>query len=220
LTARRRDGIRPEMERLNRMVNASDRIDRACPATSGAAERQAKDRWRPARRALAGAWLLGLAGCGYVPALPPRPGLDLFDSPRQVRGQMIDAEDLRQVVAGVSSRNDVQALLGSPSATGTFDDADWYYIGAVTRQRPGRRLAVEDQRVVHIRFDGRGTVRDIRRLGPEDGQEIPVVERATPSPGNERTLLQQLFSNLGRLGPGLGNQQTGGPGAPSPGSTR
>lgn len=168
-------------------------------------------------RAGLAAGLLLLGGCGLTSDLPPLPGADLFDSPRTLRGHLVEEEDLRQIVVGVSSRSDVQALLGSPSATGTFDDSDWFYIGGVTRQRPGRTLAVEDQRVLVVRFDNRGTVRELRRLGPEDGRQVQVVSRVTPSPGNERTLMQQLFGNIGRVGPGLGaSGQAGGLGAPAP----
>ena len=163
--------------------------------------------------------LLLLGGCSLMPDMPPPPGTDLFNSPSQMRGHMVEDEDLRQITVGVSSRNDVQALLGSPSQTSTFDDSEWFYIGAVTRQRPGRQLGIEDQQVVVVRFDARGIVRDIRRLGPEDGRDVAAVPRTTPSPGTERTLMQQLFGNIGRVGPGLGTQQ-GGPGAPGPGSSR
>ena len=163
--------------------------------------------------------LLLLGGCSLMPDMPPPPGTDLFSSPSQMRGNMVEDEDLRQITVGVSSRNDVQALLGSPSQTSTFDESEWFYIGAVTRQRPGRLLGVEDQQVVVIRFDPRGTVREIRRLGPDDGRDVAAVSRTTPSPGNERTLMQRLFGNIGRVGPGLGSQQ-GGPGAPGPGSGR
>jgi outer membrane protein assembly factor BamE (lipoprotein component of BamABCDE complex) len=91
----------------------------------------------------------------------------------------------------------------------------------VTRQRPGRTLSIEEQGVVVVRFDPRGTVQEVRRVGQEDGQNVRFVQRETPSPGNERTLLQQLFGNIGRLGPGLGaGQQQTGPGAPGPSSTR
>jgi outer membrane protein assembly factor BamE (lipoprotein component of BamABCDE complex) len=167
---------------------------------------------------------LGLGGCSYLPdvgmpsfaSLPPLPGLDLFDSPRQLRGHLVEEEDLNQLVVGTSSRQDVEALLGSPSATGTFDSSEWFYIGGVTRQRPGRELAVEDQRVVRIRFDRDGRLADISRLSREDGRQIAVVQRVTPSPGNERTLLQQLFGNIGRVGPGLTGQQQTGPGPSGP----
>lgn len=172
-----------------------------------------------ARTGSALAALLLLGGCALMPDMPPPPGRDMFDSPSQQRGNMVDDEELRQITVGVSSRNDVQALLGSPSQTGTFDDSEWFYIASVTRQRPGRLLGIEDQQVVVVRFDARGTVREIRRLGPQDGRDVAAVARTTPSPGTERTILQQLFGNIGRIGPGLGSQQ-GGPGAPGPGAAR
>lgn len=191
------------------MVNASPK---ATPAR-GSARHSA-----PTGAALAAMLLLG--GCSLMPDMPPPPGTDMFNSPSQQRGNMVDDEDLRQITVGVSSRSDVQALLGSPSQTSTFDDSEWFYIASVTRQRPGRLLGIEDQQVVVVRFDARGTVREVRRLGPQDGRDVATVTRTTPSPGTERTLLQQLFGNIGRVGPGLGGQQSGGPGAPGPGSAR
>jgi outer membrane protein assembly factor BamE (lipoprotein component of BamABCDE complex) len=71
--------------------------------------------------------------------------------------------------------------------------------------------------VVILRFDQRGTLREIRRLGMEDGREIAAVSRTTPSPGTERSFLQQLFGNIGRVGPGVSGGQSTGPGAPSSG---
>jgi outer membrane protein assembly factor BamE (lipoprotein component of BamABCDE complex) len=164
--------------------------------------------------ALAALVLLG--GCGWLPDMPPLPGADLFETPRQLRGNLVEEEELRQIVTGVSSRNDVQALLGSPSATSTFDDNEWFYIGGVTRQRPGQLLGIEEQRVVIVRFDPRGTVREVRRLGMEDGRTIVAVARTTPSPGNERSFMQQLFGNIGRVGPSVSGGQSTGPGAPAP----
>jgi outer membrane protein assembly factor BamE (lipoprotein component of BamABCDE complex) len=197
------------MERPSPMVNASH-----APARPPAPRRPAQ-RMHGARAGFVAAAML-LGGCGLTSELPPLPGADLFDSPRTLRGHLIDDEELRQLVVGVSSRRDVEALLGSPSATATFDDSEWFYIGGVTRQRPGRLLAIEDQQVLIVAFDNRGTVRELRRLGPQDGRDVQVVARTTPSPGNERTLLQQLFGNIGRVGPGIGAGQTGGPGAPAP----
>jgi outer membrane protein assembly factor BamE (lipoprotein component of BamABCDE complex) len=113
----------------------------------------------------------------------------------------VDQAELSQLVPGTSTRADVLALLGTPSATGTFDGEHWYYISAITRALPGRASTIEDQRVVAIRFNEAGQVADIRTLGPEDGRDIAFASRTTPTPGTERTLLQQLFGNLGRLSP-------------------
>ncbi len=194
------------------MVNAS-----SFPARPAFVPDRVPRQSRSARRGLALVAALLLSGCAWMPDMPPLPGADLFDTPRSLRGNLVEDEQLQQIVAGVSSRGDVLALLGSPSATGTFDDSEWFYIGGVTRQRPGRLLGIEEQRVVILRFDQRGTLREIRRLGMEDGREVAAVSRTTPSPGTERSFLQQLFGNIGRVGPGVSGGQSTGPGAPSSG---
>jgi outer membrane protein assembly factor BamE (lipoprotein component of BamABCDE complex) len=184
------------MERLRRRVNASGR----------------------------GGGLMGRAAAGLL-ALSMTGGCTLyvseyvgniFESPSTRRGNQLDAEQLAQLVPGVSSRTDAQAALGSPTATATFTDDEWYYISSVTRQRPGRELAVEDQQVVVLRFNQGGVLQDVRRLGAQDARQVAMVERVTPSPGNERSFLQQLFGNIGRVGPGLGASQPTAPGGPSP----
>ena len=72
------------------------------------------------------------------------------------------------------------------------------------------------QQVVLVRFDGRGIVEEARRIGPEARREVSFVQRETPSPGTERTFMQRLLGNIGRLGPGV-PQTASGPGAASPG---
>ncbi|MBW8268587.1 outer membrane protein assembly factor BamE [Caldovatus aquaticus] len=179
------------MARHTRPVNAVP-----CPAAAS----------RRPRGALAAAALsLGLlAGCSF------------FEAPPVQRGNRVDPEDLAQITPGVQTRQDVQALLGSPTARSTFDDREWFYISSVTRQRPGRQLAQSEQRVVAIRFDDSGKVREIRELGPEDQRQVTFVRRETPVPGNERTLLQELFGNIGRFGGPPGGRNLPGP---SPGPT-
>jgi outer membrane protein assembly factor BamE (lipoprotein component of BamABCDE complex) len=139
-----------------------------------------------------------LSGCGWVTdRLGPAP---------VERGNRVDPERLGQITPGVQTRNDVEALLGSPTTRGTFDDDNWYYISARTRLQPARFMEVQDRRVVAISFNRQGVVSGIRELGPQDGRDVAVVSRETPVPGNDRTLLQALFGNLGRPGlPGTGS---------------
>ena len=102
----------------------------------------------------------------------------------------------------VQTKADVRALLGSPTQTSTFNDNQWYYISSRTRQRPGRQLLVADQKIVVVEFDEGGVVQQLRTLTGADGQSVAMVERETPTPGTERTLLQALFGNIGRVGAG------------------
>jgi outer membrane protein assembly factor BamE (lipoprotein component of BamABCDE complex) len=143
--------------------------------------------------------LLSLGGCAWI---GERIGPDPI-----MRGNHVDAERLNQITPGVQTRSDVEALLGSPSARGTFDDDNWYYISARTRTQPGRFLEVEGQRVVAISFNRQGVVANVRELTQADGRDVPMVSRETPVPGNERSLLQALFGNIGR--PGVDRSGTG-----------
>jgi len=172
---------------------------------------------RPALAGLAAGLLL--AGCAQLPPLPERPR-DVFTVPIVNRGHAVTADQLRQVIPGVSTRADVQAALGSPSHTSTFTDDEWYYISAVSQQRPARAMAVRDQRVVVVAFDARGIVREVRQVEDRDMPRIAFATRETPTPGTERTFLQILFGNVGRVGPGAGALTPQTPGSAGAGSGR
>ena len=143
-----------------------------------------------------------------VAALLLLPGCSFFQAPVVQRGHRVSDEQLAEITPGVQTRKDVEALIGSPTQTTTFGDGTWYYISSRTRQRPGRELALTDQETVVITFDQKGVVQDVKRLTAADGQDVRMVTRETPTPGSERTTLQALFGNIGRLGPGA---QTGAP---------
>ena len=164
---------------------------------------------RPRRRT-ARAALLALA------LAAPLGGCALFGAPDELRGNRVDAETLREIVPNVSSRADVAALLGSPTATSTFDQSEWYYISATSHVRPGRLPGVDDQRVVVVRFNDGGVVQGVREVGESEMKSVQMVERTTPVPGNERSLLQALFGNIGRFGPAPTQPDAPGPAAPAP----
>jgi outer membrane protein assembly factor BamE (lipoprotein component of BamABCDE complex) len=154
---------------------------------------------------------LSLGACSFI------------DAPPMSRGHLVTEEQLKELVPGVQRRADVQALLGSPTARGTFDDSNWYYISAISRARPMQQEAITSQRVVVVEFDDGGKVKRVRELSGDDGRSVSFVARETPVPGNERSLLQALFGNVGRfnpLGGGAGGINNTNPGGTQPNSTR
>jgi outer membrane protein assembly factor BamE (lipoprotein component of BamABCDE complex) len=145
----------------------------------------------PVRRLAAASALLALlAGCSF------------FEAKSQIRGNKIDPDALAELTPGTSTRADATALLGSPTAHATFDDNSWIYINETTRPRIARTQGVLDQRVVVLRFDQQGVLQEVRRLNQDDSMPVDVVARATPSPGNDTSIMQQLFGNIGRFSPG------------------
>lgn len=126
----------------------------------------------------------------------------VFEFPTQVRGNRVDADLLKELTPGTSTRADATALLGSPTAKATFDDNQWLYIGELTRPEIGRTQGVLSQHVVVLSFNDAGVLQDIKQLGRKDALPVDVVARATPSPGSEASVMQQLLGNIGRFNPG------------------
>ena len=140
----------------------------------------------------------------------------VIEAPKQLRGNRVDDDQLKELVPGTSTRADATSLLGSPTAKAAFDDNTWIYIGETTRTRVARAPGVVQQDVVVLTFDAGGVLRGVKKLTKEDGRDVAVVARATPSPGSEASFLQQLLGNVGKFNTGGGPSKTpGGSGASS-----
>ena len=152
---------------------------------------------------VAGCLLLG--GCSFFQAKP------------QLRGNHVDPDQLKELVAGTSTRTDVTALIGSPTARATFDDNTWIYISEITRPRIAQVQGVMSQTVLVLTFNDQGVLQDVKRLDQDDALPVTVVARTTPSPGTEASFLQQLFGNIGRFNAAPSTPSSGPVGgAPSP----
>ena len=92
--------------------------------------------------------------------------------------------------------------LGRPSFIGQFDQAqrDWYYVSRDTRQLAFTMPRPTEQTVLHVRFDAAGNVESVQRTGVELAVNINPDNRETPTLGRDRSLLQELFGNIGAVG--------------------
>ncbi|WGF90550.1 outer membrane protein assembly factor BamE [Marinivivus vitaminiproducens] len=135
--------------------------------------------------------------------LPVAVGVALFAgacSPTTVNhGYRFNQEAFDQIEPGVSTRQDVASLMGSPTTFNSFSDTSWYYIEQKSERRSFYQSNLVDQRVVAIDFDPSGVVADIRLRGLDDARQVAVVERTTPTGGNELTVVQQFVGNIGRF---------------------
>lgn len=148
-----------------------------------------------------------LSSCGWLMPTP------------QLRGNKVDPESMKELVLGTSTKADVTAVIGSPTAHSTFDDNTWLYISELTQPRIGRTLGELNQNVIVLNFDDKGVLTSIGKLDKEAALPSPMIARTTPSPGTQASFLQQLLGNIGRYNP-TGATTSGGStagGAPGPG---
>jgi len=121
-------------------------------------------------------------------------------SPRVAHwGNLPDPDKLAQIKPGRDTRDDVAAILGSPSSVGVFDQESWYYISERTETVAFFAPDVSERHVIIIRFDKNGVVKKIDNLGLEQGNLVEPVDRETPTAGTEMSILRQLLGNLGRF---------------------
>lgn len=121
------------------------------------------------------------------------------------RGYLIDNVLVASVQPGLDNQESVRGTLGRPTLTSQFGDPVWYYVSSQTEQGPFTRPDITQHTVLAVRFDDSGTVSAVDRSGMERVVNINPDGDATPTLGRERSFLEDLFGNIGRVGaPGLG----------------
>lgn len=132
------------------------------------------------------------------------------------RGYVFDPNIVEKIQPGQTSKDEIRALMGSPSAIAAIkvEGDSWYYISSKFETVAFFPPEEIDRKVVAIYFDPADRVQEIGNYGLEDGQIVDFVSRKTPTRGKELTVLGQIFGNLGRFNKTGGNS---GPGASTPG---
>jgi outer membrane protein assembly factor BamE (lipoprotein component of BamABCDE complex) len=125
-------------------------------------------------------------------------------SPRvDYRGYLPRKQDMDKIQVGLS-KSEVEAALGTPSTRATInrEGDSYYYISSVVHQAAFFKPEEVDRQVFAVRFDASDRVASFAHYGLEDGQIVNFSSNQTPTRGKELTVLQQIFSNLGRFDPG------------------
>ncbi|MEO1019043.1 MAG: outer membrane protein assembly factor BamE [Pseudomonadota bacterium] len=135
----------------------------------------------------------------------------------QVRnhGHLVDPEALSQIRPGITDKQQVAGILGSPSSVSTFDDDRWYYISQQTERYSFYDEDITKQDVLTISFDGRGVVTGVDEHGMELAKAINISDDETPTLGKELTILEQLVGNIGRFENGPSQGGVPGPSRPT-----
>lgn len=130
---------------------------------------------------------LALAGCTRV---------------RDHQGFVLDQTLVNAIQPGVDNKESVSNTLGRPSFTSEFGDRDWYYLSRDTGNMAYKIPHPKEQTVLHVRFDEKGNVVGVDRRGLEQVADIRPSSDKTPTLGRHRSLLDELFGNIGTVGAG------------------
>ncbi len=136
--------------------------------------------------ALAGA-TVALSGCARM---------------RTHQGYLVDSLLVDSIQPGVDNRQSVEGTLGRPSFVSQFGNQDWYYVARDMKQLAFANPKPTDQTVLRVRFDAAGNVAGIDKAGLDNVADISPKGGKTPTLGRERSLLEDIFGNIGAVGAG------------------
>lgn len=112
------------------------------------------------------------------------------------RGKFLEKKELAQIAVGQSDREDVLAILGSPSAVDGFYDPVWIYDYQVTEKKSFFDPKVLERQIVAVHFDDRHVVKSVHVS--DKGAAIDPSPHTTPTLHDDKTVLSQVFGNFGR----------------------
>ena len=121
---------------------------------------------------------------------------------RDHNGYVVDEALVSAIQPGVDNRDSVLGTLGRPTFTGQFNTNDWFYVSRMTRNLAFSMPKPHQQTVLRVRFDDAGTVTAVDRRGLEQVVSIDPSDEKTPTLGRDRSLLEELFGNIGAVGSG------------------
>lgn len=107
--------------------------------------------------------------------------------------------DLSQVVIGQTSIDELQGLIGQPSAQGLLTGSGWYYVGSRWRHYGAAEPEEVNRQVVAISFTPNCVVSNIERFGLDRGRIVLLSRRVTEGSVTEISLIGQLLGNIGNF---------------------
>lgn len=110
-----------------------------------------------------------------------------------------DPDKIATLESGHHKRADVLDILGSPSSISAFKPETWLYISKKTERVAFLEPEVVESKIIALTFDENGTLQTVQSLDKDDRRTIDMVERSTPTAGNEMGVLEQLIGNFGRF---------------------
>ncbi|MDY0028358.1 MAG: outer membrane protein assembly factor BamE [Pseudobdellovibrionaceae bacterium] len=127
---------------------------------------------------------------GYLSACTPQ---------LATRGNLLEDYQMKEVLPGIDTKDDVVRKIGSPTTVAPFDENTWYYLGQKTEKNGVLDPKVTKERIVVVTFNAEDGMVD-KIVQRQDGREdIPVVQRTTPTTGNDYTFIQQMLGNIGKF---------------------
>lgn len=118
-------------------------------------------------------------------------------------GYMFDQSDHQLVQEGITSKEKLSQLMGSPTLVANFDDDEvWIYYSEDVDRFLFFRPAIKNRKILALRFDESDIINELRNIDLNDGiKTLKFASNYTPVNDHERGVFKSFFSNVGQVKP-------------------
>lgn len=117
----------------------------------------------------------------------------------ETRGYIQQGNWKDEIKIGQTNKQEVLDKFGSPSSQSSFGAETWYYVSTRKEAVGFMRPSIVSQDTVDITFDPSGVVSDVHFYDKDDGKDVALVKRTTPTEGHSLSFIDQTLGNLGRF---------------------
>ena len=114
-------------------------------------------------------------------------------------GHVIEKEELDMVKKGVTSKTEVEELLGSYSFESKIGGDFWYYVSEKMSYFAFMPPKIVERNVVGIAFNSSGVVSELQTFTIADGHNIKYSKDEIISHGTSNNLVNHFMRNLGKF---------------------
>lgn len=139
------------------------------------------------RRAVMIASVVGVMGCSTM---------------TRTHGFIPLPEDLQQMTVGVTTRDEIIALVGPPTTSGAVNGDTLYYVQSERTRFGPFEPEIKNREVAAISFTQGGVLSNIERFGMEQGRVVVLSRRITDDGIADVTFVSQLLGAIGRIDAG------------------
>ena len=118
-------------------------------------------------------------------------------------GYMFELSDYQLVQDGVTSKERVSKLMGSPTFVASFDDDEvWIYYSEDVNHFLFFKPKIVERKIFALRFNQFDVVSELRNIGLENEfKEMDFVSNYTQVDDHEQGLFKSFFDNIGQIRP-------------------
>lgn len=117
------------------------------------------------------------------------------------QGYMFELSDHALIQEGITSKERVLKIMGSPTIISDFDEEAWIYYSEDVKKLLFFLPDIEKREILVLKFDKFNVVNKLQKIDLADGAKINFISDYTNVDSHKTGIFKSFFSNVGQVRP-------------------